>query len=93
MAKASTSKLTKEERIIKSLSTASKTLNKIIHKPADIVAADGVGAPLVRLFQVFCPDENRVISAPTTDEDAAREFRDDHNLTSGHNSKVLVSNN
>ena len=88
-----------EERIVKSLTTAAKTLNKKMHQPFAItnIAAlnniDGEGVNhLVKVFQVFCPDEGRVITPPTTDEAAAREFRDEHNLTSGHNSRVLVSN-
>lgn len=91
-----TKKMTKEERIVRSLTTAAKTLNKVIHKTTEManIAALNEAAviPLVRVFQVFCPDQNAVISSPTTDEDAAREFRDDHNLTTGHNSRILVSN-
>lgn len=90
------SKLTKEERLIRSLSTAAKTLNKVMHQPLDgkdLEAAKHDVKSLVRVFQVYCPKEKIVIGRPTTDEDSARELRDEHNLVSGHNSRVLVSNN
>lgn len=95
MAKAIKPKLSKEERIINSLTTAARTLNKLVHRPSD--NSDGPAADeielreAVTLYQVFCPNEKKILTSPTTNEGAATRFRDKHNLVTDHDAQVLTS--
>ena len=93
------SKLSKEERLQKSLTAAAKILTKLMHVPKakrNAMTNAGHDSPvglreLTRVYQVWCPDTEEVIGDPTTDEALAMRIRNEHNLLEGHNARVLVS--
>jgi hypothetical protein len=90
----STKTISKEDRLVKSLTAAAKVLNKKMHLPDLNIAADNVdGDPdlKVKLYQVWCPDEEKVIGEPTTDYSKAERERNRHNDDEGHLSRILIS--
>ena len=87
-------KTTNEKKLEKSLTDAAKILNGSIHKVPKKKASRNTrrtALTRIKIYQVWCPEDNHAIGEPTTDVDLARTTRDDHNQETNHNSSVVVS--
>ncbi|HEX2608570.1 MAG TPA: hypothetical protein VHK91_14375 [Flavisolibacter sp.] len=92
---ATSTRLGKQEKIIKSLKKAAAILNKV-NKPTKtelkkMAKAEAAMEPEVVVFQVFCPDQKKSIGGPTTDFGQAETTRDSHNEQTGHASIIISS--